>query len=394
MCEGVYGGDIEMKNIVFYVHRTGFLGYFVNPICSFLKEKYDITVFHLDKRNGFSSHGNGDYQTIDLSDYSIDEIQQTLKKLAPEAVILLGFISIYELLILRIATDLGLKTIYLEHGIFSKETSSLQLKKLVYNFWGTSIKNLFFLRQYWDFIKRSSNPKQEKEIFKQCVLKKNYSESKFSKALFFSYYGYKQINKLFQYEDSHVDFTCYPLTYDNESFRELEALAHRPLAEKKKAILIHQPFILDGLVNWSYEAEREHFISIAKKIEKYGYGLTLLIHPRESFERYNDLYKAYSINVKQKINKTDYKEYSLAIGYYSTALFYPIFLRIPLLIINYGKKIKAMESTFYPLSCNLPVEGSMGLIQKYDEFIKEYMGTSECSFEHAASVLDRAIKSL
>ena len=144
MCKRIYRGNLEMKNIVFYVHRTGLLGYFVNPICSFLKEKYDITVFHLDKRNGFSSHGNGDYKTVDLSDFSVDEIQQTLKKLAPEAVILLGFVSIYELLMLRIATDFGLKTIYLEHGIFSKDTSSLPLKKLIYKFWGTSIKNLFF----------------------------------------------------------------------------------------------------------------------------------------------------------------------------------------------------------------------------------------------------------
>ena len=162
-----------MKNIVFYVHRTGLLGYFVNPICSFLKDKYDITVLHLDKRNGYLSHGNGDYKTIDLSDYSIDKIQQTLKNLAPKAVIFLGFISIYELLMLRIVTDLGLKTIYLEHGIYSKETSSLPLNKIVNKFWDTMSKNLFFLRLYRNFIQLSSNPKQEKRLFKQCIIKKN-----------------------------------------------------------------------------------------------------------------------------------------------------------------------------------------------------------------------------
>ena len=228
-----------MKNIVFYVHRTGLLSYYVNPICSFLKEKYDITVFHLDKRNGFSSHGNGDYKTIDLSDYSIEKIQQTLKKLEPKAVILLGFVSIYELLMLRICTDLGLKTIYLEHGIYSKETSSLPLNKIVNKFWTAMTKNLFFLWQYRNFIKLSSNPKQEKRLFKQCVLKKDYSESQFSKALFFSDYGFKQINKLFQYDESHIDFICYPLAYDNEGFIELDNLAHKPLAENKQAILIH-----------------------------------------------------------------------------------------------------------------------------------------------------------
>lgn len=383
-----------MKKIVFYVHRTGLLGYFVNPICSFLKEKYDITVFHLDKRNGYSSHGNGDYKTIDLSDFSIDEIQQTLKELAPNAVILLGFVSIYELLMLRIATDLGIKTIYLEHGIFSKDTSSLPLKKLLYKFWGTSIKNLFFLRQYRDFIKRSSNPQQEKLIFKQCVLKRNYSESKFSKALFFSDYGYKHINKLFRYERPNIDFTNYPLTYNNESYKELNSLALTPLTENKKAILIHQPFILDGLANWGYEDEREYIAKIAMEIKKYGYQMTLLIHPRENVERYRNLYETSDIIIKQNINKKEYKEYSLAIGYYSTALLYPVFLHIPLLIIDYGDKVKATDSPFYPLTCSLPIENFAELMQKYDAYIREYIGTSECSFEHMAYVLDKNIASL
>lgn len=391
MCKRIYRGNLEMKNIVFYVHRTGLLGYFVNPICSFLKEKYDITVFHLDKRNGFSSHGNGDYKTVDLSDFSVDEIQQTLKKLAPEVVILLGFVSIYELLMLRIATDLGVKTIYLEHGIFSKDTSSLPLKKLIYKFWGTSIKNLFFLRQYRDFIIRSSDPQREKLIFKQCVLKKNYSGSKFSKALFFSDYGYKQINKFFQYDKCNIDFTGYPLTYDNKSFEELRSLAFAPLTENKKAILIHQPFILDGLTSWGYETEREYIAKVAMEIKKYGYQMTLLIHPRENVERYRKLYSTSEIIIKQNINKKDYKEYSLAIGYYSTALLYPVFLHIPLLIIDYGDKIKATDSPFYPLTCSLPIENFAKLMQKYDAYIREYIGTSECSFEHMAFVLDKNI---
>lgn len=394
MCERIYRGNLEMKKIVFYVHRTGLLGYFVNPICSFLKEKYDITVFHLDKRNGYSSHGNGDYKTIDLSDFSIDEIQQTLKELAPNAVILLGFVSIYELLMLRIATDLGIKTIYLEHGIYSKETSSLPLSKIINKFWDTMTKNLFFLRQYRNFIQLSSNPKQEKQLFKQCIIKKDYCGSKFSKALFFSNYGYRQINKFFHYDERHVDFTCYPLTYDNEGFKELEALVHMPLTEKKNAILIHQPFILDRLVNWGYEAEREYFVKIATEIEKYGYKLTLLIHPRENVKKYRKLYETFNIIIKQNINKKEYKEYSLAIGHYSTALLYPVFLHIPLLIIDYGDKIKAIDSTFYPLSCSLPIEVSEESKQKNNEFIKDYIGMSECSFEHVAYVLDKNIAAL
>ena len=155
--------------------------------------------------------------------------------------------------------------------------------------------------------------------------------------------------------------------------------------------VIHQPFILDGLTSWGYEAERDYIAKVAMGIKKYGYKLTLLIHPREDVERYRKLYETSDIIIKQNINKKDYKEYSLAIGYYSTALLYPVFLHIPLLIIDYGEKVKATDSPFYPLTCSLTLENFAELMQKYDTYIREYIGTSECSFEHMAYVLDKNI---
>lgn len=380
-----------MRNIIFYVHRTGLLGYFVNPICSFLKEKYQITILHLDKRNGYTSQGDESYNMIDLSDYSIENIQKKIKEINPQAIIFLGFISIYELLMLRIATNLHFKTIYLEHGIYSKDTSSLPLNKIINNFGVTLKKNLFFLSQYQKFISTSSNPKFEKLVFRECILKKDYKNSKFSKSLFFSDYGYKQIDKLFHFDIKNIDFVCYPLTYSNKEFDELKMLSKIPLSENRKAILIHQPFILDGLVNWSYEDEKKYFLGIAEKVKRFGYNLTLLIHPRENIERYRNIYKNDNVEIKQNINKTDYKEYSLVIGHYSTALLYPIFLHIPILIIDYGKKIKSESSTFYPLSVDLPISNFPKMNQSYDKFCEEYIGKSKCSFENVASILDKNI---
>lgn len=383
-----------MEDIVFYIHRTGLLGYFVNPICSFLKNKYRITVLHLDKRNGYSSKRNEDYRSIDISDYSIESIRQTLREINPKAVILVGFISIYELLMLRIATDLQFKTIYLEHGIYSKNISSLPWKKLITQFWSTLTKNLFFLRQYGIFIKHASNPKLEASLFKQCVMKKDYRNNKFSKALFLSDYGYKKIDKFFQYDKKDVDFTCYPLVYDNAEFKEFERIARMPLSENKKAIWIHQPFIQDGLVTWEYDAEKDYIADMAKNISKYGYELTLLIHPRESKDRYEKLYKNSNINIEQNINPQKYKDYALVIGHYSTALLYPVFLHIPILIVDYGKKIRATDSLFYPLSCHLPVVDFSQTKQIYTIFRRRYIGMSNCSFENAAYVLDKNIISL
>lgn len=380
-----------MKDIVFYIHRTGLLGYFVNPLCSFLKDKYRITVLHLDKCNGYSSRKSGDYKSIDISDYSIERIRQTLKEINPKVVILVGFISIYEMLMLRIATDLQLKTIYLEHGIYSKNISSLPWKKLRTKFWSTLTKNLFFLRQYGNFIKLASNPTFEILLFKQCVMKKNYRNSRFSKALFLSEYGNKQTNKFFQYDQKNVDFTCYPLAYDNAEFDEFERIARMPLSKSKKAIWIHQPFILDGLVTWGYDTEKDYMVGMAKKIREYGYELTMLIHPRESKDRYEKLYENCNINIEQNINCKTYKDYSLVIGHYSTALLYPVFLHIPILVVDYGEKIKAADSIFYPLSCHLPIVDFSQMNQKYTNFSREYIGMSKCSFENIAYVLDKNI---
>ena len=76
-----------MKNIVFYVHRTGLLGYFVEPICSYLSNEYNITILHLDKKNNYHSNDFNLFNKIDISDYSITDIRELLKRLSPVAVI-------------------------------------------------------------------------------------------------------------------------------------------------------------------------------------------------------------------------------------------------------------------------------------------------------------------
>ena len=71
-----------MENIVFYVHRTGLLSYFINPICQFLCNKFKITILHLDKRNGYdyASKHSLLYQTVDLSDMSMKQVMNLLKE--------------------------------------------------------------------------------------------------------------------------------------------------------------------------------------------------------------------------------------------------------------------------------------------------------------------------
>lgn len=378
-----------MNHIVFYVHRTGLLSYFINPICAYLSKDYEIIILHVDKKNGYNYAPKDSvlYRLIDLSDKNVWEIQKLISELQPKAFISLGFISIYELLILRICKSLGIKTIFLEHGLYSKETSTLPFGKLIHKFGCTVSKNLYFLGRYWQFIWLSKNSRQEALIFWRCFRKKQYYMSKFDKALFFADYGYRKITEMFRYEDDEVDFMGYPLAKTNKEFEEYQRLSSIPNSKNGLATFIHQPFILDGLANWSYEDEREYFLQLAKSLEVYGYKLSIQLHPRESFERYQQLYKDSGIDIVLGMDRADFKKYSLVVGSYSTALLYPIYFKIPVMIVGYPKVCEAKDSVFFPICCSLPIKDEKEVIKTYDDFCKEYLGSGMLSFENISNKL-------
>lgn len=382
-----------MENIVFYVHRTGLLSYFLNPICSFLCQKYKIYIFHIDKRNGYSyaSGSTHFFETIDISDKSINEINSILCELKPKAFVSLGFISIFELLMLRIAKQNGIKTIYLEHGLYSKETASLPFGKLIHNFFQTARKNLFFLRRYYQFAKSSGVFKYEMSVFWRCFRKKEYYLSKFDKAMFFAEYGREQIGKLFHYEDYEVEYINYPIAKTDVEFNVYSEIRNRPLTKEKKATYIHQPFILDGLAKWSYEEERNYLVKIANLLKEYGYSFSIQLHPRSDFSTYKRLFSETGIELQQGMERSDFKKYSLVVGHYSTALLYPIFFNIPVMLIDYPNVCSVDDSVFAPISCSLPIEEFCSLKDKYVEFCRKYIGSGICSFENIARKLTNTI---
>lgn len=382
-----------MKNIFFYVHRTGLLSYFVNPMCSVLSKDFKITILHLDKKNGYSYAANMSplYNTIDLSSKSIGEIEMLFKELKPIAFVSLGFISIFELLMLRIAKKMGVKTIFLEHGLYSKETASLPFRKLIHKFGYTVSKNLYFLRRYIEFAWTSGAFKKEIFVFWHCFRKKEYYITKFDKALFFAEYGRKMIGSLFHYKDNEVEYIGYPLAKTNAEYEKYKDISRIPLTEEKKATFIHQPFILDGLVQWSYEEERDYFVQISDMLKGFGYSLSIQLHPRSDINTYLRLFKDTDIQVQQNMERSDFKKFSLVVGHYSTALLYPIFFKIPVMLVDYPGVCKAVDSVFYPVSCTLPIKDIDSLTDRYKVFCDEYIGKGICSFENIARKLKETI---
>jgi hypothetical protein len=111
-----------------------------------------------------------------------------------------------------------------------------------------------------------------------------------------------------------------------------------------------------------------------------------LLHPRENIEFYRELYNGTDISVLQNIEKIDYAKYKLAIGHYSTALIYPIFFKIPLWILDYENINSQTTSVFRELNTYHDID-----LINYEEFIKLFIGTENCSFENVANTIELAI---
>jgi hypothetical protein len=330
------------------------------------------------------------FDKIDISNFSINKIKKLLKDLAPTTVITLGFVSIYELLISRITKSAELKLIYLEHGIFSKETTNLSYIKILTSFGNTVIKNVFFIFQYFLFAIQNKNTFKEMIILYQCLFYKKYYKIGFDKAIFFSNYGFQNLNEYFNFTKQQIFFSGYPLVKSNQEYEDIQKRLLSDNDKNHRAIYIHQPFIKDNLVRWKYSDEKSFILNLAQEVNKSGLNFDLLIHPRENIEFYRDLYKNTEINVLQNIKSTEMINYQLAIGHYSTALLFPIFFKIPIWIINYNNIHSQTTSIFRELNTDL--NNSIKSIN-YEKYIDLFIGTKKCSFENVSNTIELAVKS-
>lgn len=376
-----------MKSLFFYIHKTALLDYFIKPICSFLPEEYKITILHLNKKNGYPDKHYDEFDMIDLSSYSYDRTKELFIKEKPVAIILPGFISIFELYMLRLASSLSVPAIFLEHGIYSRETAHLPYNKLFSSHsYHIISRNLFFLCRYASFAIKSGKARKELSLLYNALKRKDYSGSQFSHALFFARYGFEHINSYFHYPEGKYSFIGYPIANANAEFRHYEQLASTATPPSGKAIYIHQPFIKDGLTGWSYEDEKKMLLGIAEKLKKENLSLDIAVHPRESLPLYQKLYERTGITVKGKNDRQEYASYDLAIGHYSTALMYPLFFNKPLWIIDYDTIKSTENSPYAPVSSyeKPPIDNQA-------QFKKFLIGEGILSFENIANCIDKTI---
>jgi hypothetical protein len=262
----------------------------------------------------------------DISYSSVREISQLIKNIDPISIVFLGYRSLMELILLRISKNLNVKTIYLEHGLYTKDTESLNRGNLFNNPVKTLKKYLFFLFKYFQLTLYFSF--KEIKYFRECFLKNNFRDNKFDEAIFFAEYGFQKLNPVFDYDRNNIHFCGYPLFKDENDKIHVDKIG-------SGVLYVHQPFILNNQTKIDYDNEKKYIIEL-KNTFSTNSDFTLLLHPRESKNKYIELFQEENIKVVQKPNEFRvFLENRLVIGHYSTALFYPLYFKIDTIIIDY-----------------------------------------------------------
>ena len=364
-----------MHKILFYIHRPGLINSFVDPLYYNLNKKAKIFIFHIASLFGEKLKGEN-YDCIDIGKKNYKDIIAYVRRINPTTIVIPGFVSINELFILRIGKQLGIKVIYMEHGVLSKQTTSYPIVKIVTSFYAVANNNSKFLNNYFQYILCSKNKLSEARILISSILKRNYSRTKFDHAMFYSKYSYMIINKLFNYNDNQISISGTPLFISNSD----EDIARKISTKnnQKTALYIHQPFILDGISKIDYAMEKQYILTLKKILDKYKIRLNMLLHPRESISLYESLYSCTNIAISYYNNNYALiKNCKYIFGHYSTLLMMALYFKKYIFIIPYPK-LKFGAEMYLNYSVNIE---NIDELKDFDIFSSDLMKVNQNSKE-------------
>ena len=159
-----------MKRIAFYSHRVFFIENWIKPLSLFLD--CEVFVLHIQSIERLNLPEYPNLKLIDVSWFSAKQIQNTIKSIQPNILISLGFKSIMELLIVRICKQLNIEVIFLEHGLFTKDTTKHHFKNAKSDFLLVLKKQSNFILKYLQFLLLTQNKIKEARILVQVLILK------------------------------------------------------------------------------------------------------------------------------------------------------------------------------------------------------------------------------
>lgn len=167
--------------ILIYTHKTSFINNWINPLQSFLF--FDIVIFHINSIDNEKIPKMNNIVLYDISELSVKKISKIISEINPKYTLFLGYRSLAELFLLRLCKNLKIKTVYLEHGLYTHDTKKINKKRLIKDTKKTVKKYSLFILKFAQLMILYSI--KEISHFYQCFIKNNYSKNRFDEALFF-----------------------------------------------------------------------------------------------------------------------------------------------------------------------------------------------------------------
>ena len=141
-----------MNNVIIFVPYLNFVETWIDPIYPFLKRNgYNIIILHIQSLSFGVAHNSEidkKYITYDIGKMSISNVERLLVKLNPEVIIFFHFKSFADFLVLRISKHLGIKSIYIQHGLYYSKVFKFVIAKKGSSF----LRYIFHLKQYIQLI--------------------------------------------------------------------------------------------------------------------------------------------------------------------------------------------------------------------------------------------------
>lgn len=370
--------------IVFVTYSVSLIYNWVTKLMPHLSE-CEVLVFHIRNLESIEQSKVLPVKNVDISRLSYKQIMKIIKDFNPSICVFFNFRSIMEQMFLRICKAQNIKTFYLEHGIITKD--AMTFKKFRLSNLPNRIKRVYIqLRQYFAYIMLSPNKRHELYIMYEVLMHNYFSLSPFD---YYGVFGQRCLNFLkaiFKIDENKNAFIVgYPLFDTEEQAKEA---MQKDEKYKNRIIYIHQPFILDHYTSITYDEERQFVLKWADKLVSTDEEFTILLHPRENLEHYYNLYKNTKINIIQSPNNYQvFKQASLVLGHYSTALLYPLYLNIPTYLIDYPQiELQPIFKNIFPhLSLNDNIKQSA--IYKYQH--KSFLIGTHNTFEYIANEIQR-----
>jgi hypothetical protein len=332
----LFKGDELMAALAFYMLDANLAPHIVDPIAPFLAERgYRILVLHAASVSnsplaGSLVHGKP-YRAIDIASEGLTRTLKAAKQEAVCCLVMLGFRSLLDLLVLRAARVLGIPTLYMEHGLFiagsaekfrmSSKTKSLsRYARLAGMYFLFLIGRLRFL--VGDIV-----------LLARAMLRNDYSCVRHDHALFYAEHGYTKLKPLFYFTQDEVSFAGYPLVATDRELQEIQQQAR--ISEARMVLFVHQAFAADGLCSLDIEHETAFYRALSAAVERNNYHAVIKIHPRAPFDDYKQALQG-SMTVVGAGESLGHlvAQSSIVVGQCSTALFMPVVLRRPLIIID------------------------------------------------------------